>query len=221
MKDIFRDELSIGECFKYILKRIPLVIMTSITGALCFYLIAAVVVSPVYVSDFKISVYSMPGQQINPMGTLQADTLLAQDYAVLIKSRDVAERVIDELTLLKEGKPMNPQELAGSLFVDPGDGTTRTISVSVLNSDPFLAADIAAAYEKKIVETIKEIYVIDNIKIIEESNIPVQKYSPDTRKYVLLGIILGAIGGAGLLTIMFMAENFDDSKSLMAGVAEK
>lgn len=205
--DNTKDELKIEEIIKHLFKHIGLMILTAAAGVLAMYIISVAVVPTQYVSDITIGVYTKPQQQISPAANLQADTLLVQDYAVIIKSRNVAGRVIEELQLLDNGQPMDPGTLMGHIVVNPGDGTSRMITVSVVYDDPFEAADIAAKYGEVSLSLIKEIYEGDNIQIIDEANIPLQKYSPNTAKYILVGAALGGIGGAVLLIILYMLEN--------------
>lgn len=205
--DNIRGELNIGALIKNYYLHFQLVILPAIAGMLCMYILASSVVTPRFVSNIKIGVYTRPELQVNPVGNLQADTLLVQDYAVVIKSRKVAERVIKELQLLQDGKPMDPDVLLGNVIVDPGDGTSRMITVSIVDDDPFLAADIASQYGESSIEVIKEIYEVDNVQIVDEANVPLEKYSPNTVKFMILGTVLGAIAGAGVLTILFMIEN--------------
>lgn len=205
--DTNRDEVKIGEIVKHLFKHISLIILTSIAGALAMYIVANVVVPTQYVSDITIGVYTKPGQQISPAATLQADTYLVQDYAAIIKSRNVAKRVIEELLLLQDGKPMDPNTLMSHVVVNPGDGTSRMITISIVYDDPFLAADIAGKYGEVSLSLIKDIYQGDNIQIIDEANVPLQKYSPNTTKFILLGFSLGAIAGAAILILLYIYEN--------------
>lgn len=202
-----RDELKIEEIARHLLKHISLIILTAIAGALVMYLAATYVVPTQYVSDITIGIYTKPGQQMNPAGTLQADTYLVQDYAVIIKSRNVAKRVIEELELLQNGQPMDPGTLMSHVVVNPGDGTSRMITVSIVYDDPFLAADIAREYGKVSLSLIKDMYGGDNIRLVDEANIPLRKYSPNTSKFILLGFSLGAIAGAAVLIVLYMIQN--------------
>ena len=205
--DTIRDEVKIAEIIKHLLRHISLILLTSIAGALVMYLIANVVVPTQYVSDITIGVYTKPGQQISPAATLQADTYLVQDYAAVIKSRNVAKRVIEDLLLLHNGEPMDPGTLMSHVVVNPGDGTSRMITISIVYDDPFLAADIAEKYGEVSLNLIKDMYGGDNIQIIDEANVPLQKYSPNTTKFILLGFSLGAIAGAVVLISLYLIEN--------------
>ena len=135
--DNTKDELKIEEIIKHLFKHIGLMILTAAAGVLAMYIISVAVVPTQYVSDITIGVYTKPQQQISPAANLQADTLLVQDYAVIIKSRNVAGRVIEELQLLDNGQPMDPGTLMGHIVVNPGEGTSRMITVSVVYDDPF------------------------------------------------------------------------------------
>lgn len=205
--DNARNELKIEELMKVYIAHIQLIILPAVAGALFLYILASYIVAPRYVSSIKFGVYTRPEQQINPVGNIQADTLLVQDYAAVIKSRKVAERVIEELQLFHDGSPMDPSVLQGDVIVDPGDGTSRMIDVSIVSNDPFLAADIANQYGESSLDVINEMYTVDNIRVVDEANIPLMKYSPNVMRFVILGIALGAIAGCAVLTVLFMIEN--------------
>ena len=68
-------------------------------------------------------------------------------------------------------------------------------------------ADIANQYGESSREVIKEMYSADNIQVVDEANIPLQKYSPNVMRFVILGTALGAITGCAVVTVLFMIEN--------------
>lgn len=203
--DNIKDGLNVGELVRFIFKHIALVILPAIAGGLCMFILATNFITPRYVSDIKLGVYTKPSEQINPAGNLQADTYLVQDYAVIIQSRKVAETVIKELQLLKDGQPQDLDEfLENNLVVNPGDGTSRIITVSVVYDDPFTVADIAAKYSEVSLRVIHDLYEADNIQVVDEAKVPLKKYSPSTMKFLVVGVGLGFFAGIGLLIILFI-----------------
>ena len=214
-----KDELSLKDLLRYIWEHILLIVLTVLAGGVCFYMAASFIMKPQYVSDIKFSVYTRPAEQVGPVGSIQADTLLVQDYAVVIRSRTVAQAVIKELQLMKDGQPMAPADLMEKVVVDPGDGTSRMITVSIVHEDPFLAADIADEYAEAAIQTIKDSYGVNNISIVDHANVPLERYSPNTFLFVLLGIILGLACGCLILTLLYMIEDDKTIFRFMAGAA--
>ena len=94
--------------------------------------------------------------------------------------------------------------MENNLVVNPGDGTSRIITVSVVYDDPFTVADIAAKYSEVSLRVIHDLYEADNIQVVDEAKVPLKKYSPSTMKFLVVGVGLGFFAGIGLLIILFI-----------------
>lgn len=143
-------------------------------------------VTPVYTSSSTMLVLTKE-TTLASVADLQLGTQLTKDYSVLIQSRPVLEKTIENL-----GLDMSYQALRGSISItNPED--TRILSISVNHSDPETAKTIADE-----LASVSSAYIGDKMevtppKIIEEGEVPTYKTSPSIRKNTVMGFLAGAV----------------------------
>lgn len=143
-------------------------------------------VTPVYTSSSTMLVLTKE-TTLASVADLQLGTQLTKDYSVLIQSRPVLEKTIENL-----GLDMSYQALRGSISItNPED--TRILSISVNHSDPETAKTIADE-----LASVSSAYIGDKMevtppKIIEEGEVPTYKTSPSMRKNTVMGFLAGAV----------------------------
>lgn len=143
-------------------------------------------VTPVYTSSSTMLVLTKE-TTLASVADLQLGTQLTKDYSVLIQSRPVLDKTIENL-----GLDMSYQALRGSISItNPED--TRILSISVNHSDPETAKTIADE-----LASVSSAYIGDKMevtppKIIEEGEVPTYKTSPSIRKNTVMGFLAGAV----------------------------
>ena len=133
---------------------------------------------------------------LSSIADLQIGSQLTKDYTVLTTSRDVLNKVIDNLDL-----KMNYRQLRANISIDnPAD--TRILTISVTNPNPEDA--------KRIVDELSSVasaYIGDKMevippKIIEDGELPTVKTSPSMSKNTVLGLLLGFVLSAGIVVVV-------------------
>ena len=129
-------------------------------------------ITPKYESTTKIVVLSKQDSSTLTNQDIQTSTSLTKDYAELIKSRTVTEGVIAQLKL-----DMTHEKLLKKLSVDtPTD--TRVVSITVTDTDPYTAAQIANAVRDIASKHIQQVMDIKAVNVVETANIPDEPSSP-------------------------------------------
>ncbi len=119
---------------------------------------------------------------------VQMGTQLTKDYAELINSRYVLEEVIEKLSLAET----EYQDLLDKVSVHtPTD--TRIVSITVTDTSPRQAMDIANCIREVAGEHIQNVMDIDAVNVVEEANMPTDKAGPSVPKWTLFGGILGVL----------------------------
>ncbi len=119
---------------------------------------------------------------------VQMGTQLTKDYAELINSRYVLEEVIEKLALAET----EYQDLLDKVSVHtPTD--TRIVSITVTDTSPRQAMDIANCIREVAGEHIQNVMDIDAVNVVEEANMPTDKAGPSVPKWTLFGGILGVL----------------------------
>lgn len=191
-----------GKIFAKLLSELPTILLTAAVGALLAYLISASLIVPKYSSTTKLYVMANEEQTEAGVdnGTLQAGALLTKDYEQIIESREVTEAVIVNLKL-----PMTQEELIRKLTVTVPD-ETRIVNITVTDSDPYQACDIANAVRSVAEDRIQSIMDMKTVKVVEEANIPIKPESPNKLLYAAVGGLAGMLLAMGMSIIQLLSD---------------
>ena len=93
--------------------------------------------------------------------TLLVNQKLVKTYSVIAKSDRVLDRVIEKL-----GIDMKPSELKDKITV-ASEGETEIIRITVEDTDPGFAMDLANALAQVFMEQVVNIMKLDNVQVID------------------------------------------------------
>lgn len=191
MEERKESEVDLVDLFRYLKKKIALILTVTILFAAGGYLGTKLFGKPVY--QTSITLYfqtNISGGGLN-YTDMQVATLLTRDGMNLIKSRSITTQVIQEL-----GLDMTHETLCGKINVIEPETATRVMTLTVKDGDPQRAADIANAIGKYATQTIRSIMAVDAVKIVDPAIVPEKPIGPSSTKN---GILFGA--GAMMVTI--------------------
>lgn len=207
------EEIDLKEIFYYIFKKKIFVILSVIICAIIGILYTKFMVTPMY-SSYSTVVLSKPEDSTNitvnstnettsnsiTQNDITLNPKLISTYSEIMKSRTVAEQVINELNL-----DISENELMSNISVSAKDDT-EMLKISVSNKDPQTAAQIANSITEVFKVKIKEIYNIENVTIIDKA---IASSAPYNVNYLKNGAIFGIIGGIACCGILFLLFYFD------------
>lgn len=164
-------------------------------------LIASIfLMDPAYTATTRVYVVGQSSESVTTQD-LQAGSYLVKDYQEIIKSSEVLSKVI-----AKEESPLSTDELSGMIsVVVPTD--TRVISISVESKDPKEAAQLTNSVREVAAEKIKEVTKVQDVTTLEEAQVPERPSSPNTKRNVVIGALLGAF--VAILGVL-LTEVLDD-----------
>ena len=189
------NEIDLIKVFLAIRRHLALIIILGMLSGCASGAVTKFFVTPLYTSTSKMLVLSKE-TTISSLADLQLGSQLTKDYTILIQSRPVMMKVVDNLDL-----KMDYRTLLSKLSVNnPND--SRILEISIVDSDPGTA--------KKIVDEISYVsadYIADKMEIstpniIEEGEIPDHMTSPNLRRNVSKGVFLGFLLGAVIAVII-------------------
>ena len=199
-----QDEIEIDllELLRVLCSKIGYVILAALALGLLMVLVSKVLMKPQYESTTKMYVLSkQDSSNTVTSGDLQASSLLTKDYAELIKSRTVTEGVIAQLKL-----DMTHEKLLKKLSVDtPTD--TRVVSITVTDTDPYTAAQIANAVRDIASKHIQQVMDIKAVNVVETANIPDEPSSPSVPKNGVIGGLLGILLAVAVVIIVYLTND--------------
>ena len=126
---------------------------------------------------------------------------LAVTYGEIIKSRTVLEDVISNLKLDSEY-----EDLVGQITVSPVKDT-QIISISVQDTNPKKARDIANEIPKVFEKEVKRITKANDIQVIDKAILPQGAIKPNKMMNVAIAAVLGMMIG---LFVVFLLEYLDN-----------
>lgn len=146
-------------------------------------------VTPVYSSSVTmILVSSSNNDNTITTNDITLNSKLVSTYRNLIKSKNVLKEVILNLKL-----DIGEEELKNNISVN-SLSNTELIEITVTNEDNEIAADITNEIAKVFKNTVKEMYNIDNIEIMNKAEIEFEpcniNHKRDVMMFVLLGVVL-------------------------------
>ena len=204
-QEIQDDEVTIDlmELFSALWAKKTIIILSAVFMALVAFVGTKMFVTPKYTSVTKLFVMAK-NDDTSASATytdLQTGSMLTKDYMELVKSRPVLEKTISKLKL-----DVTPEELAGMITTEtPTD--TRIMSISVTDDDPKEAKQIADTLRKAVSVQITEIMNADSVNTVEEGNLPTSPSSPDVKKNMMLGALLGLVISMGFVVLISILDD--------------
>ena len=128
---------------------------------------------------------------------------LTKDYAELITSRTVIEKVIadnhlesvyDYKKFLKKVEVNTPTD-------------TRIVSITVTDTNPALAQALADDIRVEASDLIVNTMQINAVNTYEAANLPTEKSAPSCSKWALIGALLGALLVGGIVTLQYILDD--------------
>ena len=180
-------EVTAKDVFDVLIKRWIVIVLCGLVVASAFLLGTKLLITPQYQSSTTIFVLSKQNEDKISSTDFQISTHLTKDYARIIKSRDVAEQVKDQL-----GLEISAGAIQGKISVETEDDT-RIVTIVVNDPDPVMAQRMAEAIRvisaKKIVDVMK----VETVTVVDTASFPTSPSTPNTRNNVILGGALGCL----------------------------
>jgi len=132
---------------------------------------------------------------------INLNSKLISTYTTLVKSNGVVRKVITNL-----GIDDTEESIKENVSVSAEEGTD-IIKITVTNTDPEKAAEIANEMAEVFTERVKELYKLDNVHRLDPAEVA---ESPSNVNHTKTIIIFGAIGfilAVGYIFVLFMLDN--------------
>lgn len=144
-------------------------------------------VSPVYEANttLLVDINKKPGAEIVTSEQLSVSEKLAVTYGEIIKSKSVLNEVEDSLDL-----NCGYEELSDKVNVS-SINKTQIISVSVQDTNPKRAAEIANAIPTAFQQEVKRITQANDVKVIDKAVVPSKPTKPNKATIIAISAILG------------------------------
>ena len=198
------ETIDLREYFYIIKKRAWIIALITVLAMLTSGIISFFVLSPVYEANTTLIVNTEQSKETNNMITgdqLNVTQKLTLTYGEIIKSRAVLDSVIKKLDL-----NMEYNELEKAINVSPVKDT-QIMSVTVQDTNPKRARDIANAIPNVFTKEVKRITKANSVEVIDKAIVPENPIKPNKVMNILIAAVLGIMIG---LFIVFILEYMDN-----------
>lgn len=193
-------EIDLTELLFIIRRKLWIVILSAVLFGAAALFGTKFLITPQYTSSSSLLVLTKE-TTLSSLADLQMGSQLTNDYRVLILSRPVLQKVVDNLGLEYDYKRLKSKVSISN----PSD--TRILIISVEDEDPKQActivdelAEVSSAYIGDKMEVIPP-------KIIESGEVDEDPTSPNTLKNTAVGIFLGLVLSIGVIVIIAILDD--------------
>lgn len=199
------ETISLKELFDTLKKRLTLIISITLIAMIVSGIVSYFIITPEYKSSTQILVNQAKDDSSAALNTgeVQANVQLISTYSVILKSAAILNIVKEELNL-----DMNVSTLNSKITVESAQGS-QVMTVSVTDSDPKVALQIANKTAEVFEKEIKNIMSIDNVTVLplaedQENQSPV---SPNPPLNIAIAAVVGLMVGVGLAFLLEYLDN--------------
>ncbi|MES1038105.1 YveK family protein [Peribacillus simplex] len=197
------ETISINDIFKTLKKRWKLIMLLTLIAALISGTISYFLLTPVYQSSTQILVNQKQSENQLDSTQIRSNIDMINTYSVIIKSPAILEKVIDELEL-----DQSVDQLSQKITIN-SQQNSQVFSLTVQDSNPSKAVEIANAVSATFQKEIKEIMNVDNVSVlakaeIKENPTPVK---PDPLMNIAIAVVVGLMAGIGLAFLLEYLDN--------------
>ena len=192
-------EIDLKEVFYLLLSHWKSIFLAMLIGAAIFGAYHTFLLKPSYQAD--ASIYITNTDSVITFSDLQLSSALTEDYANIIKSRTVLNRVIKELQL-----DLNYKALGNLISVGNPDDS-HIITIKVTCDDPELSRNITNALMNISVDQIYQVIGSGEPTVIDYAMAEaVQDVTPGLKKYLMLGALLGALIVCAIVVLRMLTD---------------
>ena len=162
-------EIDLLELAKKLKKHLFSILCLAVIFAALSYAASVFIITPKYEATTTMIVSNSKNEDNNQNGDVElsqinANRALVSTYSEIVKSKGVADKVINNLKL-----DTDYEEFSQKVSIEPVKDT-QIISVKVVDTVPERAMDIANATSMVFKDSITKIMKVDNVQILDKAN---------------------------------------------------
>lgn len=191
------EEIDLKELLIFIKGKIGILI--TITASICILgcIYGLFIQKPMYKSDTTVILSGNESSGSITQTDITLNKNLVSTYAEIVKSRRVLSQVIDELNL-----KLTYEELSDMISVSSVNNT-EIIKISVNNTSPVNAKNIANVTAYHFTNEVVELYNMNNVDILDAAIEAEKPYNINVFKQVIIYFMLGLVLSAGILFVIY------------------
>ena len=193
-------EIDLKELFLILKKKILIILLVAVIFAGIAGVVTEFIITPIYSSTSTLYVLPQITSDTS-LADIQVGNSLTQDYIVLVNTRTVISKVIDNL-----GLDYTYDEMLGKITVT-NESDTRMLKLKVEDSDPQLAQKMVNELSTVTVQRIAEKMAMEEPSVIEEGYLSTKPDSPSLMSNIAFGTLFGLILSVGIVVVAFIMND--------------
>lgn len=196
-------EIDVGEIISLLFSRLWIILFAGILCGILVMIASKFLIAPKYTTTTQVYVLSRQNQEGESLTTadLQTGSQLSKDYIEIIQSRTVLNKVSEQLDL-----GMSAGQIKSMISVS-APAETRSIYISVTDTDAYRAQQIANKVREVASERICEIMKVEAVNVVDEAYIPTSPTSPDIFQNTMLGAVAGIAIAIVIIVLGFIMDD--------------
>ncbi len=194
-------EINVLELLYVIRQKIWIVVASGIILCILAGMISYFMITPLYTSKSTLYVLRKTADSGTNLQDFQIGQQLTKDYMVLMKNREIVNKVIGNL-----GLDATYEELAGNVKIS-NPANTSILEITVDNPDPYLAKQLADEFAHVSDTQIKEMLASDAITKVLEGVVPKNPSSPNVKLNALIALLLGAFVSCSIIVVVHIMDD--------------
>lgn len=190
--DYLNDEMEIDllELLKCLLKNIKKILICTFACGLVAFVLSAFILPKSYNSSTDITI--VPAGQ--PM-----------DYTSYL----VGDRVLNDVSSKLK---MDSSSLNESIVVTRDSNNSYNYNITVSTDDPEKSCKVASKVVDSFKSQLGSELNLNGVTTVNEAQVNTRPVSPNTQKYTLIGLFIGFVGSAGVVTLCFLFDKHFKNK---------
>ncbi len=194
-------EINFVDLILYIRKKIILILVVCILSTALGFVGTKLLIEPKYTAATRVYVLNRSDENMVVYSDYQISTQMLSDYKVLITGRNVTQEVVERL-----GLDMDYASLAKKIVVSAPEGT-RFVQISVTDTDPARAAEIANMVRQVASVQIRDLMDVDAVNLVYEAEVPNEPSAPNVLKRTVLSAVCGLVVVLAILVFIYLMDD--------------
>lgn len=187
-------EINILALCKSLLRKAWLIVLCAVVFGIGGYIYTDQCVDPMYRSSILLYVNNSAKTDDNDnisSSDLATSQRLVKTYIIILRSDPVMDKVAANLER-STGKKLSGAAINGMISAGAEDDT-EVFRVSVSNTDPVLAAEVANAVAAVAPKEIEAVILGSSAKVVQQASVAGAPYSPNKTRQAALFAVIGAV----------------------------
>lgn len=200
------NTISLQEIAYALKKRWKLIALITIAATLVSAILSFFVIKPQYEAKTKLFIGKQENQENNAYNSSDVAMYqqLMKTYAELVKTSDLVTKAVKSDNLNYNQNEI--KDILNNLNVIPS-ADTQILSLSFKGGNPKEVLKVTEAITDEFISESKELIPNGNVQVIQKAQLPEYPVSPNKKRNIFIGFVLGIMVGMGVIFLLEYLDN--------------